>query len=75
MGVASGLAGTTSGRRDTSRGRGDGGSSGTGDESGGRRRRWRAGVYLLEYEIIADVGIGVHSGRPVRPKPEKARII
>jgi hypothetical protein len=41
IGVASGSAGTTSGRRDTSRGRGDGGSSGTGDESGGRRQRWR----------------------------------
>jgi hypothetical protein len=35
MGVASGSAGSTSGCRDTSRGRGDGGSSGTGDESGG----------------------------------------
>jgi hypothetical protein len=56
MGVASGLAGTTSGRRDTSRGRGDGGSSGPGNESGGRRRR--VGVDLLEYEIIADVGEG-----------------
>jgi hypothetical protein len=58
MGVASGLGGTTSGHRDTSRGRGDGGSSGTGDESGGRRWRWLTGVDLLEDEIIVDVGEG-----------------
>jgi hypothetical protein len=58
MGVASRSAGTTSGRRDTSRGRGDGESSGTGDKSGGRRRRWRVRVDLLEDEIIADIGEG-----------------
>jgi hypothetical protein len=55
MGVASGWAGTTNGRRDTSRGRGDRGSSGTG---GGRRLKWRAGVDLLEDEFIADIDDG-----------------
>ena len=55
MGVASGWAGTTNGRRDTSRGRGDRGSSGTG---GGRRLKWRAGVDLLENEFIADIDDG-----------------
>jgi hypothetical protein len=57
MGFASGSATTTSGRRDTSWGRGDGGNSGTGDESGDQRQRWHAGADL-EDEIIADVGEG-----------------
>lgn len=57
MGVAGGSIGTTIGRRDTSR-RGGEGSSGAGDEGGGRRRRWRAGVDLLKDEINANVGEG-----------------
>jgi hypothetical protein len=55
MGVASRSNGTTSGRHDTSRWRGNGGSCGTGDESGGRRQRWHAGVDLLEDGTIADI--------------------
>jgi hypothetical protein len=56
MGVAGGSTGTTS--RDTSRGRGGGGSSDAGDEGVGWSRRWRAGVNLLKDEVIADVGEG-----------------
>ena len=58
MCVASGSAGNTSGSRDTSKGRGDGGSSGTSNKNDGWRRRWHDGVDLFEDEIIVDVGEG-----------------